>query len=58
MNIPVPEVFVKYDKWIVNADENSDFVWKLKPGAPKEAKILFEKFKKQMLDAKKKGMLL
>ncbi|MFU0841780.1 MAG: hypothetical protein ACFWTZ_04110 [Burkholderia sp.] len=52
-----PKVFVKYRKWLTSS-KDPNFGWALKPGAPKEAKKLFEEFKKTYLDARKKGIYL
>lgn len=57
MSMVVPEVFIKYEKWLTTNPKKRDFTWELKPGAPEEAKKLFEKFKKSFLDMAKKGEL-
>jgi hypothetical protein len=50
MVMKVPEVYVKYKKWINFNGKNPKFGWELKPGAPKEAKKLFEEYKKAYLE--------
>lgn len=50
MSHPAPELYVKYEKWITDTGKNPEFSLKLKPGAPKEAKKLFEENKKAYLE--------
>jgi hypothetical protein len=55
MSMAAPEVFLKYREWLTTDPKQKDFHWVLKPGAPEEAKKLYEKFKKTFLDMEKEG---
>ena len=58
MTMVPPKDYGKYEKWFEAKGNDSGFTLSLKPGAPKEAKIMYEKIKKTYTDARKKGLYI
>jgi hypothetical protein len=58
MTMIPPEGYEKYAKWFEAKGKDPEFTLSLKPGAPKEAKIIYEKIKKMYTDARKKGLYI